>query len=197
MAAGKLLTILKSKKTMKVVNLFGPPGVGKSVISAGIYSDLAKNNLNVELCQEYAKQLVYEQRTDLLKVDQLYILAKQNRKLYTLENQNLDYVVIDSPLFLQLIYNNPNNLSQSIFEPLVLELFNKYDNINFFLERGKEYAYQTEGRIHSLEESNEIGGRIKDKLKEYQIPYYSLKSNNRTINKIVSKIYELRMNQDF
>lgn len=181
---------------MKVVNLFGPPGVGKSVISAGIYSDLAKNNLNVELCQEYAKQLVYEQRTDLLKVDQLYILAKQNRKLYTLENQNLDYVIIDSPLFLQLIYNNPKNLSQEIFEPLVLELFNKYDNINFYLERGKDYAYQTEGRIHSLEESDEIGGRIKEKLEEYQIPYYVLKSNNRTINKIVSKIYELRLNQD-
>ena len=179
---------------MYVVNLFGPPGVGKSVISAAIYADLAKNNLNVELCTEYAKQLVYEQRTNLLKTDQLYILAKQNRKLYTLQNQDLDYVIIDSPLFLQLIYNNPDNLSQNIFEPLVLELFNKYNNINFLLERGKEYSYQSVGRIHSLEESDKIGGRIKEKLDQYNIPYYSIKSNSRTVNKIVSKLYELRLN---
>lgn len=180
---------------MKVVNLFGPPGVGKSVISAAVYADLAKNNLNVELCQEYAKSLVYEQRNDLLKTDQLYILAKQNRKLNILKGRNLDYVIIDSPLFLQLIYNNPENLNQEIFESLVLELFNKYENINFFLERGKEYSYQTVGRIHTLEESDEIGGRIKEKMEQYNIPYISIKSNNRTVGKIVSKIFELQMNE--
>ena len=179
---------------MQVINLFGPPGVGKSVVSAFIYAELAKNNLNVELCQEYAKQLVYEQRTNLLKTDQLYILANQNRKLNILQNQNLDYAIIDSPLFLQLIYNNPDNLSQDIFEPLVIELFNKYNNINFLLERGKEYDYQTVGRIHTKEESDKIGGRIKEKLDQYNIPYFSLKSNSRTVNKIVSKIFELRMN---
>ncbi len=179
---------------MQVVNLFGPPGVGKSVISAFIYAELSKNNLNVELCREFAKQLVYEQRTNLLKTDQLYILANQNRKLSILKDQNLDYAIIDSPLFLQLIYNNPDNLNQELFEPLVLELFNKYDNINFLLERGKEYQYQSEGRIHTLEESDKIGGRIKEKLDQYNIPYYSLKSNSRTVNKIVSKIFELRLN---
>ena len=46
---------------MQVVNLFGPPGVGKSVISAFIYAELSKNNLNVELCREFAKQLVCQQ----------------------------------------------------------------------------------------------------------------------------------------
>ena len=180
---------------MKVINLFGPPGVGKSVISAAVYADLAKNNLNVELVQEFAKQLVYEQRTELLKTDQLYILSNQNRKLCILKDRSLDYVVIDSPLLLQTIYNNPENLSQEIFEPLVLELFNKYDNINFLLERGKEYQYQTIGRVHTLEESDKIGGRIKEKLDHYHIPYYSIKSNNRTVGKIVSKIFELKMNE--
>jgi nicotinamide riboside kinase len=185
----------KNVLKMRVVNLFGPPGVGKSVISAAVYADLAKNGLNVELCQEYAKSLVYEQRTDLLKTDQLYILSKQNRKLYTLENKGIDYVLMDSPLPLQIVYNNPENLNQRIFEALVMELFNKYDNLNILLERGKEYSYQSTGRIHSLEESDEIGGRIKEILKENKIPYIPMKSSNRTVNKIVSLIYEQRLNQ--
>jgi DNA replication protein DnaC len=34
--------LTKKKQNMKVINLFGPPGVGKSVISAAVYADLAK-----------------------------------------------------------------------------------------------------------------------------------------------------------
>ena len=178
---------------MQIINLFGPPGVGKSVISAAVYADLSKNGLNVELCTEYAKSLVYEQRTDILKTDQLYVLAKQNRKLYTLQDKNLDYVVIDSPLFLQMIYNNPENLNQELFEKLVLELFNKYNNLNIYLERSKEFDFKMTGRINNSEESELIGEKIKEKLKEYNIPYISVKSNSRTVNKIVSLIFEQRL----
>lgn len=180
---------------MQIINLFGPPGVGKSVISAAVYADLSKNGLNVELCTEYAKSLVYEQRTDILKTDQLYVLAKQNRKLYTLQDKNLDYVVIDSPLFLQMIYNNPDNLNQELFEKLVLELFNRYNNFNIYLERSNEFGFKMTGRIHNSEESELIGKRIKEKLKEYNIPYTPIKSNSRTVNKIVSLIFEQRLKQ--
>ena len=190
----KILLLIQKRTKMKVINLFGPPGVGKSVISAAVYADLAKNNLNVELVQEYAKQLVWEQRTSILTSDQLYILAKQHRRLSTLKDKNLDYVVLDSPLFLQTVYNNSEVIPKEIFEPLVLNLISKYENINFLLERTKEYEYKKIGRLQDLDESNEIGGRIKEKLDQYNIPYFPLKSNNRTVGKIVSKIFELRMN---
>ena len=185
-----------SYSKLQVINLFGPPGVGKSVISPAVYAELSKNGLNVELCTEYAKSLVYEQRTDILKTDQLYVLAKQNRKLYTLQDKNLDYVVIDSPLFLQMIYNNPENLDQVLFEKLVVTLFNKYNNFNIYLERGKEYSFQLTGRIHNEEESKVLGEQIKSKLEEYEVPYISIKSNSRTVNKIVSLIYQQRLSSN-
>jgi len=178
---------------MQVINFFGSPGVGKSITAAAVYAELAKNRLNVELCTEYAKTLVYEDRTDILKNDQLYILAKQNRKLYTLSKQDLDYVVLDSPLPIQMIYNNPENLDQELFEKLVLTLFNKFDNINFYLERGSGYRYQSVGRVHSLEESQLINQKIKEKLDIYKIPYTVLESSNHVVDDIVSLIFRKRL----
>ena len=49
---------------------------------------------NVELVTEYAKELTWEKRYDILN-DQLYVLSKQNRKLIRLKDQ-VDWIITDS-----------------------------------------------------------------------------------------------------
>jgi len=88
---------------MLVINIFGGPGVGKSTLAAEVFAHFKKNKLNIELVTEYAKDLVWEERNNILK-DQLYILAKQNRRLERLRNKGIDVVVTDSPLLLGKIY---------------------------------------------------------------------------------------------
>ena len=178
---------------MKVINLFGGPGIGKSTISAAVFVELKKNNFRTELRTEFAKDLIYEQRESILKCDQLYVFAKQNRKLSSLLSQDLEYVITDSPLFLQMIYNNPENLNQKIFEDLTIDVFRRYENINFLIKRNSKHVFQTDGRRHSFEESLEIDKIIKNKLLEHNVPFFEFENNTRIVDKIVTKILEERM----
>ena len=66
---------------MILINLFGGPGIGKTVLSADLFSILSKLGHNTELILEYAKSCYYENRMNILKEDQLYLLAKQHRSI--------------------------------------------------------------------------------------------------------------------
>ena len=48
---------------VKIVNLFGGPGTGKSICAAQIFVDLKFKNKNVELITEYTKDATWEKRS--------------------------------------------------------------------------------------------------------------------------------------
>ena len=74
--------------------------------------------------------------------DQLYLFATQVHRLRGLEKSGVDIAVSDSPLPLNLIYGNEGK----IFEELVWHEFNKYDNMNYLLDRIDGF-WQTDGRV--------------------------------------------------
>jgi len=45
---------------MKVINLFGGPGCGKSTAAAGLFHLMKSNHMSVELVNEFAKEIVWE-----------------------------------------------------------------------------------------------------------------------------------------
>lgn len=177
---------------MKVINLYAGPGAGKSTLAAEIFWKLKKKLLNVELCTEYAKQLVYEERHNVLKLDQLYILAKQNRKMYSLFNKGVDIVVTDSPLFLNCFYNNPENFNSEVMFAVSKELYNKYENYDFFLNRNVNYGYNPNGRIQKhLEEAQQIDRQIlnimKKEIPNYMFVQYSMNTADKIIEEVLKE----------
>ena len=70
---------------MKVINLLGEPGAGKSTTAAEIYACMKKQGYKVELVTEYAKEVLYEDRYRVIE-DQVYIFAKQ--PLFEIVNLN-------------------------------------------------------------------------------------------------------------
>lgn len=170
----------------QVINLFGGPCTGKSTRAAGLFYKMKKNGFNVEYVYEYAKELTYEQRQNVLNQDQLYVFAKQHRKVNRLI-PHLDYIVLDSPLILSNIYFNPNTnpYSWEVFEPLILDTFNKYNNVNFLLDPPDEAFYQKTGRNQTCTEAIEVHNTIKTYLDSRSISYYELSwdAGNMTIFK--------------
>lgn len=152
---------------MKVVNLFAGPGVGKSVMAADIFSVIKKNGGSAELAGEYAKDMVYESRTNIL-TDQVYVLAKQNRRLHRLRDK-VDWVISDSPLLLSPVYAAADYYPH--FNDLAFDIFNSYENINLFLERPADRVYQDVGRTQKAAEAIEFDAKIKDFLDEHWVPY--------------------------
>lgn len=155
---------------MKVINLFGGPGISKSTTAAGIFYDLKSRGVNCELVTEFAKVLAWENNHHI-RGDQLYVTVKQNRGLERLRGK-VDFAITDSPLLLGVYYGREFHLKN--FDLLITELFNSYDNINFLLERNK--PYRPEGRFQTEEEAKHADAEIEQMLIDKQIPHTKVSS---------------------
>ena len=156
---------------MKVINLWGGPCSGKTTTAAGLFHKMKMQGLNVALVQEYAQEAIWEQRQALLD-DQIYIFAKQQRRLSRLEGHGLDWVITDSPLPLSVVYLKPQALTQN-FEYLVREVWEKYHNWNWLLARNREY--NPLGRNQKLaDEADEFHKKVTDLLAAWEIPVCEL-----------------------
>lgn len=164
---------------MKVINLYGGPGTGKSTTAADLFALMKWNNMNVELVNEYAKEITWEKRFEILE-DQFYITAKQNRKLTRIKDQ-VEWAVTDSPLLLALAYAKPDYLPNH-FKPVIRELYDTYDNINIFLIREKQY--HTLGRNQTETEARKIDQWVKNFLVENGYPFYEVAANENARNVI-------------
>ena len=168
----------------KIINLFAGPGKGKSTTAAGLFYLMKIKGYNVELIDEYAKQLTWDDRPNILE-DQLYILAKQNRKIKRLIGK-VHFVIADSPIILGLTYV-PKNYYNT-FSPFVLDVWNTYDNRNFFLENDGKLTYQKVGRNQTEKESNKIDKSIKNCLHTNKIKYTPIKIISNEINPTINHI---------
>lgn len=169
---------------MKVINLWGSPGAGKSTVAAGLFYKMKCAGYNVELVTEYAKDVTWEQRTELFK-DQLYLLAHQNRRLERLRGK-VDYCITDSPLLLTVAYTPKGYYST--FNDFTHELWSSYDNDNYLIKRS--HAFEQTGRWHSEEESIKID-RIIDELfaryPEFQY-YYQYSDTVEAVERIFERV---------
>lgn len=134
----------------KIINLFGSAGAGKSTQAMGLVPLLRLAGYSAEYVSEYAKDVVYEENFTKLE-DQLYIFAKQNRRMKRVLKQGYDFIVTDSPLFLSYFYGMKYNTLIDGLDNVILNCINKSDNINIFIERN--HPYQSIGRTQTDEES--------------------------------------------
>lgn len=151
----------------KIINIFAGPGAGKSTTAAKLFSLYKCAGYSAELVTEYAKDMTWEQREPILQ-DQLYILAKQNRRVSRLIGK-VDYVITDSPIIMGLAYV-PDNYYKN-FAPFVKEVWDSYDNHSFFIGRSDLVEYQEYGRNHNYAQAVEIDGKIKEMLASHNISF--------------------------
>jgi tRNA uridine 5-carbamoylmethylation protein Kti12 len=150
---------------VKVINLFGGPGCGKSTTAAALFVKMKNRGMKVELVTEFAKDLTYEKRGRALS-NQLYVLGKQDQRLRRLEG-HVDWAITDSPLILSLAYAQ-SPFDQDWYTNTVVGLFNTYDNFNVNLIRDKPYA--TFGRNQTEEEAEALDEVIVALLRRHVWP---------------------------
>jgi hypothetical protein len=169
---------------MRVINIFGSAGVGKSTAASGLFYEMKKMGLNVELVTEYAKSIVWEKRYNVLD-DQIYVFAKQQRSIRRLLDHGIEYVITDSPIPLGLCYVKDGSLSEHFFH-LVMEVFNQYDNYNYLLSRN--VVYNPIGRMQTESESKEFDKKVIHLLRTYNIPYDEIVGGEPAVNTILTKM---------
>ena len=154
-----------------VINLFAGPGVGKSTTAARVFAELKLHGINCEMALEFAKDKVWEESFRTMD-DQIYIFGKQFHRIWRLKDK-VDVIICDSPLPNSIVYDKDNSKA---FHELIMEQFNKFQNLNFYLKRSA--AYQAEGRLQSEEEAKKVDEIVRNVLIDYKIPFVTLDIDN-------------------
>ena len=154
-----------------VINLFAGPGVGKSTNAAKIFADLKMKGANCEMALEFAKDKVWEESFRTMD-DQIYIFGKQFHRIWRLKDK-VDIIICDAPLPISIVYDKENSQA---FHTLIMEQFNKFENLNFYLKRSA--VYQESGRVQTEEEARKIDKVVEGVLVDYKIPFMTLDIDN-------------------
>lgn len=139
-----------------LVNLWAPPGVGKSSNMAAIFNILKFKGLRAEMSTEVAKQFTYENNRMAL-TDPFYVAASQEYRNFMLKGQ-VDYIVTDSPPGMSLLYCLPKD-REPLFE-MVRHVRQRYANIDIRLLRDPAREYQVYGRNHTEAQSRALEGDL-------------------------------------
>lgn len=156
---------------MKVINFFGGAGVGKSTHAAGLFYHMKSKGHNVELINEYAKQMVWEGHKEVMR-DQFYLAANQHRQMVRLEGK-VDYCITDSPMLLNVVYRDMYGepLYSNNLDRIVIECHQRYKNINILMNRPETNAFEQDGRFQDYEQSCMIDRRIEKLLNDLEENY--------------------------
>lgn len=165
---------------MKVINIFGGPGVGKSVTAAHVFAELKKLQKNCELVTEFAKELTYDESYRVME-NQIWIFANQHQRLHRLK-EKVEFIVTDAPLFNSIIYSGKGDENKP-FHNFVIHEYSKYDNLNIFLDR--ETEYQQVGRYQDEAGAKAIDLEVLRCFDYFNIPYVKVGLKNAT-NTIIS-----------
>ena len=170
---------------MQVINLFGGPGVGKSTAAAGLFYEMKKAQIRVELVTEYAKDMVWENRHNILD-DQIYIFAKQQRRISRLKDTGIEWVITDSPIPLGLVYLQEGALPPA-FHQLVMEVFAQYTNHNYLLQR--YYPYNPVGRNQKDDsEARLFDAKVNQLLDAHRLPVKVIPGGERAVDIIMEDL---------
>lgn len=170
---------------MIIINLFGDPGAGKSAGSAYIFSKLKLKGINAEMLTEHAKDNMLENANEASK-NQAYIFGKQYLKISRLEGK-VDVVVTDAPLLHSVLYNDSPLLGKD-FNKVVRNVFDSYNNWNYFVFRNK--SYNISGRTQIQEQSNKLSYSFRSKLCSLSVPHQQIKGNEDDYDKIVNRVLQ-------
>lgn len=165
-----------------VVNFFAGPGARKTTIASDVFAELKWNGVNCELIQEYAKKKTWEKTQETLK-DQSYVFAKQNHAQFICmdTDHELEVIITDSPIPLSLVYASPS--IPASFEPYVMDTFNSYNNLNYYVVR--KAPYNPKGRNQTEEEARDKDMEVMDMLTRLNIPYQRV-NGERTMVPIIA-----------
>lgn len=172
--------------------MFGSSGVGKSTCASGLFFLMKTAGYSVELVTEFAKEKVWAEHHKTLAEESALIFSEQNHRLNRLRNK-VEFVITDSPLLLSLFYV-PKNFPKS-FTSFAIDMFNLYNNLNFFLERTK--VYNPVGRMQTEEESDKISNEIRLFLDTNDIIYTAVNANTeapQVIYEIIASVVSARVN---
>ena len=161
---------MKENKECLVVNIIGGPGTGKSILASEVFSKLKRDGVTCDVAWEYIKRKLREKALKVVQ-SQLYLFGKQQFQLFTMKDE-VEVVITDAPLLLLSYYDKTRC---AYLRDMVINEYNKYNNLLYFIERDLSVEYETEGRYQDLEGAKEVDIELRKFLDDNNIQYKLIK----------------------
>ncbi|MEK6828530.1 MAG: AAA family ATPase [Nanoarchaeota archaeon] len=174
--------IIDYKDKAIVVNLIGGPGTGKSILTSELFAEFKRRFVSSEISPEYIKKKLREKSQKAVQ-SQIYIFGKQQYQLFTMKDE-VDVIVTDSPFIFSSIYDSTGC---DELRTLIMKEFNKYNNLNYFIERDNVAPYEQEGRYQDLDGAKKVDATILDFLEDNGIEYKSVKGIGADTKRMIVK----------
>lgn len=145
----------------RVLNFWSGPGAGKSTTKAGTFFEMKCAGFKAVQIEEYATEKSVERDWATLHNQRKVLLRQERRQRRYLGH--VEWIVTDSPLVLSCLYGT-DEYSTKEFHQEVWDLYNKYENVNIWIDRVK--PYELYARHHSEEEARELDLRLLDLIGE-------------------------------
>lgn len=126
---------------MKVINLYGGPGCGKSTTAAAVFALLKQKGYRTELMREPFKAGIWDGYAAGM-ADQVWITGLVYHELMQYKRGGVDVVVSDVPLLMGTVYGTAEGPN---FRAYVRQLDARFQRLDVFLRRVK--PYESAGRL--------------------------------------------------
>lgn len=174
-----------------VINLVGGPCSGKSTTAAGLFHIMKlKTKYKVELVTEVIKDFVYDENKGGM-MDQVLITAQQNHRILRLQGK-VQFIISDASLLNGVVYNEFYDDVDNISTELSQKLYDKYDNLVFFLPRKPEYDQY--GRTQTLEEAQQLDELFEKNLCNLGVQFEDMREY--THEELPEKILDILIEMD-
>lgn len=166
-----------------VVNFYGGQDAGKSIVCAGVFSELKMRGVRCEMALEYVKDKVWEKSTTVLN-DQLYVFANQWHRIWWLLDK-VDVILTDSPLLFSLVYDEERD---PYLRNLILNKVATTPNLHYYIARSKN-SYDVVERLHTEPEALALDAFVESNLNYYGVPYSKVLGTSDGIQTITGNVY--------
>ena len=167
-----------------VVNIFAGPGSGKSTTAAALFAHFKFEGLNVELAQEYAKELVWLDKE--MNQDEIFRVTSERLTIA----KKVDFLITDGPILQQLAYTKCPTIRQAIIDE-----HDKYHNFNIHLKRSSERKYNPKGRTQTEAQARVLDLEIAEMLKDQNEACYEIEFSRNAVIEIAREILKCCTNE--
>lgn len=167
-----------------VVNIFGGPGSGKSVLASDLFVHLKKRGIEAACPEEHAKKAIWSGQPWLLD-EQIVLVGRTWETIHMLLDK-VDVILIDSPLLLCSVYAKAGEPSS--FHDLTAFLHRRTRRINILLKRSPDLAYSTNGRRETADQALTVDDKIQSALRLSGEPFVTATSGEDSVSLLADMI---------
>jgi hypothetical protein len=175
-----------------IINLWAPPGVGKSRTAAGLFHLMKHAGYRVEHTYEFAKRLTYEGKAADLKRP-MYVTVNQEY-LHECLIGHVDYIISDSPTGMSIAYTEDGGEAVMV-AVYARHVRPRYRCLDIELQRTNR-PYETYGRSQTLEESRALEERVRHAILMVQEPGWYIAPADENAAKHILNLVERRYGRD-